>query len=34
MLATWLADCGLAPDPALVDAATASVRRLSAALPA
>jgi len=31
MLATWLDDCGLAPDPAAVDAAEAAVRRLSAA---
>ena len=27
MLATWLADCGLAPDPAVVESATAGVRR-------
>jgi para-aminobenzoate synthetase component 2 len=31
MLATWLAVCGLAPDPAAVEAAAAAVRRLSAA---
>jgi para-aminobenzoate synthetase component 2 len=31
MLATWLAACGLAPDPAVVDAASAAVRRLSSA---
>jgi para-aminobenzoate synthetase component 2 len=31
MLATWLAVCGLAPDPAVVEAAGAAVRRLSAA---
>ena len=34
MLATWLAACGLAPGPDVVEAATASVRRLAAALPA
>jgi para-aminobenzoate synthetase component 2 len=34
MLATWLESCGLTPDPALVEAAAASARRLSAALPA
>jgi len=31
MLATWLAVCGLAPDPAVVEAASASVRRLRTA---
>src|SRR3954465_14202449 len=31
MLATWLATCGLTPDPATVEAASAAVRRLSAA---
>jgi para-aminobenzoate synthetase component 2 len=31
MLATWLAACGLAPDPAVVEAASATARRLSAA---
>jgi para-aminobenzoate synthetase component 2 len=31
MLAGWLAVCGLAPDPAVVDAAEAGVRRLAAA---
>jgi para-aminobenzoate synthetase component 2 len=31
MLATWLATCGLGPDPALVESASATVRRLSAA---
>jgi para-aminobenzoate synthetase component II len=29
MLATWLATCGLAPDPAVVEAASAAVRRLA-----
>ena len=32
MLATWLAVCGLPPDPAVVEAAGAAVRRLSAAI--
>jgi para-aminobenzoate synthetase component 2 len=31
MLATWLATCGLAPDPAVVESAAAGVRRLTAA---
>jgi para-aminobenzoate synthetase component 2 len=31
MLATWLAACGLAPDPQLVESAEASARRLSSA---
>ena len=31
LLATWLAVCGLSPDPAAVRAATAAARRLSAA---
>jgi para-aminobenzoate synthetase component II len=31
MLATWLETCGLAPDPAVVEAASAAARRLSAA---
>ncbi len=31
MLATWLEVCGMAPDPAVVEAASAAVRRLSAA---
>ncbi|HEX2075372.1 MAG TPA: aminodeoxychorismate/anthranilate synthase component II, partial [Geodermatophilus sp.] len=31
MLATWLAACGLAPDPAVVEAASAGARRLSTA---
>ena len=31
LLATWLGTCGLAPDPAAVQAATAAARRLSAA---
>jgi para-aminobenzoate synthetase component 2 len=30
MLATWLTDCGLAPDPEVVAAASAAVRRLAA----
>ena len=30
MLATWLAACGLAPDPEVVEAASAAVRRLTA----
>jgi para-aminobenzoate synthetase component 2 len=30
LLATWLAVCGLAPDLAAVEAATAAARRLSA----
>ena len=33
MLANWLAACGLAPDPALVEAASAAVRRLVGAPP-
>jgi para-aminobenzoate synthetase component 2 len=33
LLASWLAGCGLAPDPALLEAAAAGARRLSA-LPA
>jgi para-aminobenzoate synthetase component 2 len=32
MLATWLTACGLAPDPAVVEAASAGARRLSAAV--
>jgi len=31
MLATWLAACGLAPDPAVVESAAAGVRRLATA---
>jgi para-aminobenzoate synthetase component 2 len=31
LLATWLASCGLAPDPALVEAAAAGARRLTVA---
>jgi para-aminobenzoate synthetase component 2 len=31
LLASWLAGCGLAPDPALLEAAAAGARRLSAA---
>jgi para-aminobenzoate synthetase component 2 len=31
LLASWLTSCGLAPDPALVEAAAAGARRLSAA---
>jgi para-aminobenzoate synthetase component 2 len=31
LLATWLTTCGLAPDPAALEAATAAARRLSAA---
>ena len=31
LLATWLAVCGLTPDPAVVEAAAAAARRLSAA---
>jgi para-aminobenzoate synthetase component 2 len=31
MLATWLAGCGMAPEPRLVEAAEASARRLSSA---
>ena len=31
MLATWLAACGLAPDPAVVEAASAAAHRLAAA---
>jgi para-aminobenzoate synthetase component 2 len=31
MLASWLAGCDLAPDPDVVEAASAAVRRLSAA---
>ena len=31
MLATWLAVCGLTPDPAVVESASAAARRLSAA---
>ena len=31
MLATWLAGCGLAPDPAVLEVATAGARRLSSA---
>ena len=31
LLATWLTSCGLAPDPADVEAATTAARRLSAA---
>jgi len=31
MLATWLADCGMAPEARLIEAAEASVRRLSSA---
>ncbi len=31
MLATWLTTCGLAPDPAVVEAASAAVRRLTGA---
>jgi para-aminobenzoate synthetase component 2 len=30
MLATWLAGCGLRPDPAALAAAAAAARRLSA----
>jgi para-aminobenzoate synthetase component 2 len=29
MLATWLAACGLAPDPATVEAASAAAHRLT-----
>jgi len=29
MLATWLTGCGLSPDPAAVEAATAAARRLT-----
>jgi para-aminobenzoate synthetase component 2 len=32
MLATWLTACGLAPDPAVLEAAAAAARRLSGAL--
>ena len=31
MLATWLAACGLAPDPAVVEAVSSAARRLAAA---
>jgi para-aminobenzoate synthetase component II len=31
MLATWLTGCGLAPDPAAVEAASTAARRLNAA---
>ena len=31
MLATWLTTCGLVPDPAAVEAASAAARRLSGA---
>jgi para-aminobenzoate synthetase component 2 len=30
MLATWLTVCGLTPDPAVVEAAAAAVRRVAA----
>ena len=32
LLATWLAQCGLAPDPALVEAASSAARRLLTAV--
>ena len=31
MLATWLTECGQAPDPVAVETATAAARRLNAA---